>query len=256
MIDLASPVPLWQQVVGLIRHNVESGAWPPGHRIPSEREFCEQYNISRTTVRQALAEAESVGLLERIHGKGTFVARPKIQQPLVQITSFEQTLRGRGLEPQVRLLLSQLRPADAAHARLFGVPTGSHLAYFRLLGLGSGEPMAVYDSLVPIALGELLRPEVERRSAAGEYFFINQLIMEHLALPYLQAEQTYEAVSAEPELADLLHVPKRSPAFSVSTLFLDPAAHPVELRRAVYRGDKYQFHVTRQYYNNPRRVSQ
>ena len=255
MIDLSSPVPLWQQVVDLIRTNVATGQWPPGQRIPSEREFCEAHGISRTTVRQALAEAESVGLLERIHGKGTFVARPKVQQPLVQLTSFEQTLQDLGLEPQVRLLSSHLRPADAATAHLFGVTTGAELADFRLLGLGSGEPMSLYDSLVPMSLGAGLRPEVERLGAAGELFFINRLLMERYGYPHLQAEQTYEAVIVEPDLAGLLHVPKRSPAFQVTTLFRDPAGHPVELRRAVYRGDKYQFHVTRQYNPTPRRAS-
>ncbi|OTA40847.1 MAG: hypothetical protein A6D92_12635 [Symbiobacterium thermophilum] len=61
----------------MIQRNVEEGRWPVGHRIPSERELCQQHGVSRTTVRLAIAEAVSRGLLHRVHGKGTFVARPR-----------------------------------------------------------------------------------------------------------------------------------------------------------------------------------
>lgn len=210
------PAPLWLQMVEMIQRNVEEGRWPVGHRIPSERELCQQHGVSRTTVRIAIAEAVSRGLLHRVHGKGTFVARPKIHQPLVQVTPFAEALRAQGLVPRTRLLAVMTQPADPATAHMLGLPTGHEVMRFRLLGLGSGEPMAAYHSTVPASLGEpvLKRLEADAGAPAKE--------------------------------ARLLGVPRGSPVLVVTSVVRNPAGRTVEFARAVYRADQYRFHLTRQ----------
>ena len=245
MIEHNGPTPLYQQVRQLIRRHIEEGQWQVDQCIPSERELCEQYGISRTTVRQAINEAVNEGLLYRIQGKGTFVARPKISQPLFQITGFTQTIRSRGLIPETRLLEAGTSASDVTLARILGLSISDELGYFRLLGLGSGQPMAIYESYLPRWLGDHIRPEVERRVAAGEAFVINEIVARHSGWAYLQAEQTYEVGQADEGAAGLLQLPRKAPVFVITSVFFNPENRPVEYRRATYRGDKYQFHVTR-----------
>lgn len=73
-ISRDSIIPLHQQVLNQLRHLILSGAWPPGTRVPSETELQRHLGISRGTIRQALSRAEAEGLIERVPGKGTFVA--------------------------------------------------------------------------------------------------------------------------------------------------------------------------------------
>ncbi|HHY93479.1 MAG TPA: GntR family transcriptional regulator, partial [Firmicutes bacterium] len=111
-MEHSSPIPLHVQLTEILRGWVESGELGPGERIPSERELCERFGVSRTTVRQALAEAEQEGMLTRIHGKGTYAAAAKIAQPLVRITSFAETIRSRGQVPTMTVLGARTVVAD------------------------------------------------------------------------------------------------------------------------------------------------
>jgi GntR family transcriptional regulator len=83
-IDRDSPVPFWFQLAGVIEHAISSGRWRPGERLPSESELCSHFEISRTTVRQALARLEQEGMVIRRKGFGTFVASASPRMWLVQ----------------------------------------------------------------------------------------------------------------------------------------------------------------------------
>jgi len=87
-----SAVPLHVQLLNQLRHFILSGHWPPGSRLPSEPELQQQLQISRSTIRQALHEAQAEGLIERVPGKGTFVARSpaiKTNSHLIGFVTFD-----------------------------------------------------------------------------------------------------------------------------------------------------------------------
>jgi len=68
--------PKYWQMRETIRRKIASGEWPEGHQLPPERVMAEAYDISRVTVRSALSELAFEGVLDRRHGRGTFVAAP------------------------------------------------------------------------------------------------------------------------------------------------------------------------------------
>ncbi|HVX44350.1 MAG TPA: GntR family transcriptional regulator [Mycobacteriales bacterium] len=74
-LDRASFVPLHAQLANQLERRILSGAWTPGAAMPSESALCAQYRISRITVRRALNDLENEGLVERVRGRGTFVAQ-------------------------------------------------------------------------------------------------------------------------------------------------------------------------------------
>src|SRR3712207_3831588 len=99
-----SPLPLYCQLEQALRSLIPSGSWQPGSLICSERELMHAAGISRATVRQALGNLMRDGLLERVHGRGTFVARPKLEQEMRSVYSFVEQMGVRGLELKDRLL--------------------------------------------------------------------------------------------------------------------------------------------------------
>src|SRR5690606_8968981 len=72
-----APVPLYFQLKEILRAQILDGSYPAESRMPSESELGEQFQVSRITVRQALGDLQKEGLIFKIHGKGTFVAKPK-----------------------------------------------------------------------------------------------------------------------------------------------------------------------------------
>lgn len=74
MIDRNLSAPLYVQIRSWILQQIENDVWPNGFRIPPEPELAAQLNVSRSTIRQALASLEQSGLVVRTPGKGTFVA--------------------------------------------------------------------------------------------------------------------------------------------------------------------------------------
>jgi GntR family transcriptional regulator len=98
-------VPFYAQVKKALQEYIENDGWRAGDQLPGEPELCRMFNVSRTVIRQALKEMEYEGLIYREKGKGTFVAKPKIDQSLVQkLTGFFQDMVTRGYTPVTKVL--------------------------------------------------------------------------------------------------------------------------------------------------------
>ncbi|HVC33154.1 MAG TPA: GntR family transcriptional regulator [Chloroflexota bacterium] len=75
VINREVPIPYYYQLEGLLRQHILQGSWVAGQRVPSEKQLCEFYAVSRTTVRQAVSNLVGDGLLYHVKGKGTFVRK-------------------------------------------------------------------------------------------------------------------------------------------------------------------------------------
>jgi DNA-binding GntR family transcriptional regulator len=170
-IDPRSPIPKYFQLREILLDLIESAELPLDTPIPSERELCRRYGLSRMTVRQALEHLVTEGRLYRVPGKGTFVARPKIEMPL-RLVSFTEDMLARGLRPGAIDLDRRTVPADARLARIFDVEAGTDIHVIERLRTADGEPMAVershiLASLAPDLLDLMLNPH-SSISSVGE----------------------------------------------------------------------------------------
>ncbi|MCL2581414.1 MAG: GntR family transcriptional regulator [Streptosporangiales bacterium] len=209
----------------------------PGSPVPPERELAKSYGTSRTTVRQALAELVVEGRLLRMQGKGTFVAKPKVGQPL-SLASYTEGLREHGLHPQTKILEIGYVTADEHLASLLGIRPGARTLRVHRLRLADGEPMSIDTSHLPAKRFPGLRRQLERHSSLYE------TLRTCYDVQLTEAEETIETVLADPHDARLLGVDPGLPLLLLSRHAIDSTGQPVEWAQSWYRGDRYKF-ITR-----------
>jgi GntR family transcriptional regulator len=220
---------------GLKKHLLElTETMPPGSPVPPERSLATEFDTSRTTVRQALQELVVEGRLERIQGKGTFVAKPKVSQAL-QLTSYTEDMRAQGLEPTSELLDVGYITADNHLAGLLDMNAGGRVLRIERLRLANREPMAIETTLLSAKRFPALRRNLTKY--ASLYTALAEVYDVHLA----EAEETIETSLATPREAGLLGTDVGLPMLMLSRHSIDTTGEPVEWVRSVYRGDRYKF---------------
>lgn len=200
-----------------------------GSAIPSERELCEEFGVARMTVRQAVDALVVEGLVERVQGRGSFVARPKVDLQL-RITGFAEEMRSRGMTPALRVLAAEQRQAPPEVAAELKLDDGERAHYLRRLRFADGIPMSLEESWVPVRLApDLLDPEPPE-SLYEDY------VARGLAPSW--GEDSIEAVNIPEAEAELLGVPS-----GAAGLFVTRRAFAgdviLEYCRSTYRGDRY-----------------
>ncbi len=235
-INKTSVVPIYYQLKTMIQECISSGEYPVGMCLPSEREFCEQYGISRMTVRQAISELVNEGLLRRERGKGTYVARPKIEQGLQALTSFTEDMKRRNMRPGTRLIHMSTYPATGHLARQLGVADGVEVYEIARLRLADDEPMAIETAYVPVGNLPYLREDVVATGSLYE-------VMRERGIAIAYAEQTLEAALAKPAEAAKLNIKNKGPVLLIERTTYSTDGRVIEFVKSVYKGDRYKFAI-------------
>jgi GntR family transcriptional regulator len=239
--------PLYVQLKRDLSQQMDMGRLKPGQPIPSERSLCAKYRISRTTVRQALSEMINQGLLYRKQGKGTFVIERKVSQGLVRFVNFERTVLELGLKPSTQILGNEVTPADIQMAKTLDVPLTSRILKLSLLGKGDHTPLVLYESYFPLGFGQRMAKEAARVEKRGLPFSTYDLYERMNGVAPRSVVQTFEAITADHRLAAIMKVRKGAPIFMITSIFQTADQRPLEFRTALYRGDRYKFHLTREF---------
>ena len=235
---------LYESVFNDIKKNVESGAWKEGEKIPSEREFCDFYSVSRITVRRAIAIAESKGLVETVRGLGSFARAPKHEQPLSKLISFHNTLTKVGVKGSTRLLSSEHSVADVLVDNILHISPGEPVVKLVLVGEGDGVPIVKYESYFPYSIGKEISRRAKEWQSKGKAFSTLDLYGENREEIPTKIKQTFEAVSADKDISSCLNVKEGHPIFKVTSIvYLGDM--PSEYRIAYYLGEKYKFSTER-----------
>lgn len=220
---------------GLKQHLLDMlRSMPTGTSIPTERALAARFDVSRTTVRQALAELTVEGRLLRVQGKGTFAAQPKVAQRL-QLSSYTEDMRAQGREPTSQLLEMTRKAADQELATLLGIGEGSPVLRMRRLRLADEEAMAIETTHLSLNRFNGLTDLIE---SGGSLY---RVLREHYGLVFASAEETIETALASPEEAELLGADVGLPMLLLSRHSFDAEGNPVEWVRSIYRGDRYKF---------------
>ncbi|MEM7048789.1 MAG: histidine utilization repressor [Acidobacteriota bacterium] len=144
-VEADSPVPLYQQIKDRIRGRIRAGHWSPGRRIPSENQLVRALDVSRMTVNRALTELSQEGILERVAGRGTFVAEPPRHASLLELRNIADEIAAGGGRHRSREVLRRSVAADDELAARLELDAGS--AVFQVI-------LVHLDDEVPIQLEE------------------------------------------------------------------------------------------------------
>jgi GntR family transcriptional regulator len=204
-----------------------------GEAIPAERQLGIDLGVSRLTVRAALDELVREGYLVRRRGAGTFVAEPKVAKG-IDITSFSDDMRARGLTPESRTLDLHVEMAGARLGRILHVSPSEQILSVKRLRLADGDPMAiellhVRASLVPGLTGR----DLEENS-----FY--DLLTSRYEIAIVGGTQTVEPTVTNEEESASLGVPLHSPALLFERLTRSSTGDLVEFTSSTYRGDRYR----------------
>jgi GntR family transcriptional regulator len=211
---------------------------PPHTRLPSEHELVETYGVARATVRRALARLQEEGLVYSRRAVGYFVAEPKIEQDLDRLFSFGEFMVIRGLKPGAILLsadILKISSVDSPIRTHLKLGIGERALHLCRLRLGSGRPLVIATTYLP----ERLFPGFLEHDLKGQSVY---QIMQEYGLKPTEATQTFEAAALKRREADLLQVPKDSPALLIERTGY-ARGMPVEYAVDYYRGDSTKFRV-------------
>ena len=233
-LDKRLPTPLYHQLKAALLDAIQSGHWNPGDQIPTEAALAETYAVSKITVREALRELAAMGFVRREQGRGTFVARARLEQGPRELTSFTEEMRRHGYRPSSRVLSRESLAASGRVAEKLGVARGAPVLQLRRLRFADGEPMAVQTAYVPLDLA----PGLARRSIASRSLY--EILRTDYGLVPDRAREIHCAVAADKETAQLLQVAEGSPAMSAERISFLAGGRPLELVESVMRGDRYR----------------
>lgn len=233
-IDPGSSVPKYSQLREILLELI-ANELAYDQVIPSERELVDRYGLSRMTVRQAISNLVAEGRLYKVPGKGTFVARPKIEMPL-RLASFTEDMLARGLEPGAVDLERRLVPATGMLARALALNPGDLVHVIVRLRTADSVPMAVERCHIPARVA----PGLEGLPLANRSLY--QVLQERFGVVLENGEQTIEAVIVDLEDAALLQLRPGSAVLRLQRRSFG-GGRPVEFTVSTYRGDRYQLHA-------------
>lgn len=236
-IQPLSPTPLYAQIKDLLRARVLDGTYQPHQQMPSESEMIAAFNVSRITVRQALNDLQNEGLIFRIHGKGTFVSKPKAFQDLGRLQGFGEAMRQMGYETFARVVsIRNVVPTVQVQERLH-LPKRAKVTELQRVRFLNREPISLDVTYLPVAIGVRLAKE---DLATRDVFVI---LENDYGMSLGHADVQIGSTLADENLATQLRVEEGSPVLVIERTTHTSDGTPIDYEHLYYRGDAFQYKV-------------
>lgn len=225
--------PLYLRLKRAIEDAVASGLFHAGDALPSERDIASAANVSRVTVRKAVRDLVSDGLLLQRHGSGTFVAPPlpKVEQSLSTLTSFTQDMAHRGVSLVSQWLEGGVFDPAPQEAVILGLGAREKVARLARLRIADGVPLAIERAAIPAAI--LPDPETVGASLYDK--------LDETENRPVRALQRIAAVNLGKADAALLETAPGTACLRIERTSYLASGRIVEFTRSIYRGDAYDF---------------
>jgi GntR family transcriptional regulator len=221
---------------------IESGAYPPGEQLPSEKSLAAQLGISRPTLREALHILEQDGVVVRRHGVGTFVTEGydhRLESGLERLESMLELSARQGLTMQCSGLEVDEEPANPRLAEKLEVSPGTPLLRIAR-ALGTARQIVAY--MIDYAPTIILAEEDVDHTFNGS---VLDLLRRKQDLQVLQAQADITALTADTDLASKLHVSKGQPILLMEELLFDQHGQAIEFSRNYFVPEHFRFRVVR-----------
>ena len=237
-IERDSPVPFYFQLATLFEHEIFTGRWPVGVRLPSEPDICRHYQLSRTTVRQALSRLEQQGTVKRIRGQGTYIdqGRPRSWMLHSPLGLFQGEMHRHGLVTS-KVLRTDVSPLPSWATDALGLPPGS-------IGV-TLERLRFVDGLLVIYVVNHLPSDFAETVLSFETpdDSLYQRLREQHSVEVVSGVRNIQAVDAEERMAAMLDVPAGFPLALIESVSWDESLRPFDCYRAWVRTDRMKIEI-------------
>jgi len=237
-LDNNSAIPLYYQLRQIIRNKIINNEWVNGDEIPTELELCKQYNLSRSTVKQALSALVNEGLLIRQKGKGTFVTRKRVSDNLLKDPSLFKQILEQGLKPSTTLISAKYEMPDERTSNLLNIEPNNNICVIKRIRLANDEPLVLeWNYIVPKWDGELLE-KINYDKDIAIYDYIEKT--NNIKLSFFKT--TAYPVFLDKYEKKLLQIDHTPPGLIIETLsYCDDT--PIMLNKRLFRGDSCSIYL-------------
>jgi GntR family transcriptional regulator len=235
-IDKNSPIPYHYQLTEIIRKLISQKQWGQGDKLPSEREFCETFEISRITVRKALDSLAAEGLIQTTKGIGTFVSEQKYLEKWANFPiGFTDSLANQGYRIETQVLTLETIPSIEKISKELELSPGDLVLHLHRLRFIALEPILIVSSYLPqhLVLG------IEKNDFTHKSLY--EVLRSNYGLKIDKVKRGIEAVAATDIEARLLQVEFGAPLLQIESTSYTPDGKPVEYFIAKRRGDRTRF---------------
>lgn len=228
------PEPLYAQVEAALVDRI-AGELRPGDRLPSESELIALFDVSRITVRRAVANLAARGLIDVVQGRGSYVAEPRIEQSLRTVNGFVEDMAAAGLDTSADVLTAETVPAPRDVARALQLSVGTPVTFIERIRSAAGRPVSFDVTYLPTDVGEpITHDDLEHEP-------IFTLLETKYAVDLLEADYRLQAVPAPQRVATALRLEVGDPAMRVERTLRTTADRPIDHEVLHYRGDAVTF---------------
>lgn len=229
-------MPIYQQIMKYIEENIRNGVYQKGSIIPSEQEFCRQFNTSRMTVRRAIDALVKEGWLYRIQGRGTFISHLEIQKAYA-LHGFTENMIEMGYKPNSKVLNFELTKPDENIARMLKILPTDSIYILERIRMVDNEPIAIEKIHIP----EKLCPGL--MSYSFETNSLYEVLKNNYKIEAVYSQQKLNAVTIEGEQAKILFNKNKGVVLRMKNIVFDKNMCPIEYANSIYHGAKYTFNV-------------
>lgn len=224
--------PIHAQIKEYLLSRIQSGVFGPGDRLPTENELTKNFQTSKSPVRQALDILRMEGVIYRHPGRGTFVSPNLEDSGAWTLGSIQDII---GLGSQTTFQLHDFTPGQTSEElnKVFNVKKGK---FTRIRGarLLKEKPLYFLTVYLPHRIGKRLRVEDIADSP------VIVALEKKLNIRLKKCIQNISATLADPKLARILQVPKRSPVLCIERLYFTENEEIIEWARSSCRPDLYK----------------
>jgi GntR family transcriptional regulator len=226
---------LYAEIEEAIATEIAQGEYRPGDQLPTEDALLQRFQVSRITVRRAIQNLVSRGLLEIRRGLGTFVLSPRIEAEITKLTGFVEDMNAAGRKASARVVSQGVVPASARVAERLHLANGTKVMQIKRVRLANDMPISFDETYLPLPLGNQIVHNDLRLHP------IFTLLEEEYGIPLIEADYELEAVIATKAIADALQVRVGSPIFQIERTSMTTDNRPVDYEVLSYRGDLVRF---------------
>jgi GntR family phosphonate transport system transcriptional regulator len=227
---------LYRQISAMLEEELRRH-YRPGMQLPAEPVLSQRFMVNRHTLRHAIDELVSAGLVERRRGRGVFVLDRAVDYGITSATRFTETLMASGNTTESVVIRKQIVPAEGGVAQWLEVAQGTRVIWIETLRKVNDRPFCLISHYLPYQPCHLIFSDYERGS-------LHQFIQDYLGRTLERRSSLISTQLPQSDDASLLGIPQHQPVLRVKSLNVDAAAsEPIEYSITRFRGDRVQLEV-------------